>query len=329
LFTFPRVIQAMRDTSTNAQLLKDMLKRPFKLENGTGFFNMLLAVATSELSGTVDCPEILIVILLLAFPLYGRDVTDRGFFAHFLKDQEVASNLTQLSVATEDDEVLEFETALQLVNAMRDEDLTVVANVLGTLMLANGFKRCKFIYSFVITLVGNGRSPNCFVYFVECAETDQENVFLKNSLIEILDGLKTGRAAGDRQSMSKFPVVQIEESIVPVKKAVDFTTVRDFPPLYISDPEFRDCPTVRAVEHVVKAIAVEPMVRWFAEIAAVKETRVDPALSGVQPDRLNSSAIRVGIQDAFKAGMPVIGDAKAQGQLLVIGDEGVRFEQDP
>jgi hypothetical protein len=160
---------------------------------------------------------------------------------------------------------------------MPDPDITVVANLLGALLAANGYKSAKYIYSFVMALVGNGRSPACFANFVEVAERDTENVFLKSSLLEITQSLKGMK--GPAKAPVTFPALNFAASSLQGQK-VDFANYANFPPLLIVDEAFEACPTVVKIQKLVKGAVVEPISSWKREVETATKVKVEKPKGG-------------------------------------------------
>jgi hypothetical protein len=290
-----------------ADAMRATLCRPLRVVAPDGLFALLVAAARTGIP-VLGSEAPLAAVLLLVLPLFGTDITDRTFLATLLRGSEAASNLRQIADAPADDEVLEFETALHIADAMSDEELAVTANILGALMAASGFKRCLYLYSFVITLMGNARSPQCFTFFVECGEKDQENVFLRNSLLEIFDGLKCAGAPAGGAAPIVFPVIECP-LLVLRQKEVDFAEIADWPPLLITDPEFKDCAIVQAIKETVKRIDVAPFTAWAAEFATGRKAVVAPD-EGVELPRFDGDAALLD---------PAWGLPCAEGPLHVIG----------
>jgi hypothetical protein len=308
-FAFPKSINAVKMDS-----LKTVLTRPFAIATGNGLFKLLLAMGRAQFTEPLGKPDVLATILLLTLPLYGESVTDRSFFAAMLKDHEAAPSLTQVASAKVDDEVLEFETALQIVNTMDDHDVTIVANLLGTLAAANKFARCKYVYSFVITLIGNGRSPECFAYFVQCIADDQENLFLKTGLFEILKPL------GDSQSQIQSIQPEVWPDITPLPlrpppAIVDFTSIHDLPPLFITDPVFRDATAAREAALQVRGLCVEPIGRWVAEIGAMDKNIVERSGRGEPLPSFREVDVARDVRLALK-GAPIVGGGAKRRELI-------------
>jgi hypothetical protein len=139
-------------------------------------------------------------------------------------------------------------------------------------MAANEYKGAKYIYSFVMALVGNGRSPECFLNFVEAADRDTENVFLKSSLMEITQGLK-GKKGAAKPKVS-FPALKYEAASLKGVK-VDFGAYASYPPLLIVDDDFETSPTVEAIHAKVQGAVVEPLSSWTEEITNASKVKVN------------------------------------------------------
>jgi hypothetical protein len=274
--TFLEMIEKLRNRERSV-LLRGKLRTAFELETGEGFFTLLLSIARADLASVVATNDIITIVLLLVMPLYGRRIQDRGFFAIaavHANDPEVSGNLTKLSLMSEDDVVLMFETALVFAHGLNDEDLQVVCNLLGSLLSASNFKHGKFIYSFVISLLSNRRLPTCFMYFVALTERDTENEVLRSHMMELFvqaNGLKV-RVHSDP---SCLPVVECKDALAGVKMVVDFQRFDEFPPLLVTGAEFAECQTERAVKDVVKNLVIEPMNSWFLEIGKAQQVHVD------------------------------------------------------
>jgi hypothetical protein len=297
-------------TADAAAALRTALCRPFRVAMPDGLFALLVAAARAGMP-VLGGEAPLAAVLLLTLPLFGAEITDRAFLAALLHGTEAASNLRQIADAPVDDEVLEFETALHIADAMPDEELTVTANILGAFMAANGFKRCLYLYSFVLTLMGNARAPQCFAFFLECGEDDHENVFLRNSLLEIFDFLKCGGAPAGECATVVFP--RVECLPMRLKKEADFARIPEWPPLLLTDPEFKACAVVQAVVEAIKGIEVVPFTAWAAEIAVMRKAVVEPD-DAVDLPEFGGEAVGEALLD------PASGLPNAEGPLHVIGD---------
>jgi hypothetical protein len=294
-------------------IMREVLTKPLVIPTGRGLFNMLVAMARLNFVEALGKAEILVAVLLLALPMHRHEVTDQTFFAILLRDHEIASNLNQLSTVIGADEVLEFETALQLANSMDDDALTVVANLIGTFGLANGFKGCKYAYSFAIMLIGNGRSSECFDYFVDCAQADQENVFLKNGLL----GLLHDRPKPTPVSPASWPV--LPEPMVASPLKLDFESADCFPPLLITDEEFSDCQAVTEVAFVVRGLPVDPISSWRAEIGALEAAVPERPGRGEPLATFNGEEVAQNVLDAFQSAPTVGAGAGPKEDFRMIG----------
>jgi hypothetical protein len=263
---------------------------------------MLLGMARADWAEPLGNPEVLVAVLLLAFPLYGRDITDRTFLAALLRDHEVAANLTQLASAAEIDEVLQFETTLQLMSSMSNQALTVVVDLLAALVLANGFNHCKYVYGCMITLINNGRSPDCFAYFIDCVEADQDNVFLKTGLLTVFKSLSQVHIHTTHREDVVWPLLQVPAPVL-VSNRIGFTDVHDLPPLVVTDPEFSNCAAVATAAALVRDITVEPLGRWLAEVTAMKTAVLKQSADPAQLlDDFNGEEVARAVREALTSG---------------------------
>jgi hypothetical protein len=299
--TLPDGLELVR-RSDAGRLLSDVLRRPFRLVTGGGLFRMLLGMARADWAEPLGNPEVLFPVLLLAFPLHGRDITDCTFLAALLRDHEVAANLTQLASAAEIDEVLQFETTLQLMSSMSNQALTVLVDLLAALVLANGFNHCKYVYGCMITLINNGRSPDCFAYFIDCVEADQDNVFLKTGLLTVFKSLSQVHIHPTHREDVVWPLLQVPAPVL-VSNRIGFTDVHDLPPLVVTDPEFSNCAAVATAAALVRDITVEPLGRWLAEVTAMKTAVLKQSADPTHLlDDFNGEEVARAVREALTSG---------------------------
>jgi hypothetical protein len=290
--SFPEMITKIRSRE-RAVLLRGKLRTPFELQAGEGFFSLLLAIARADLGSVAASNEVLAVVLLLTFPIYGRGETDRTFFAIgaiTIGDPEAAANLTKLSLSGEDDAVLMLETALLIASTMADEDIQVVGNLLGALLAGSGFKQCTHVYAFIAALLANGRSPTCFMYFVALTDRDTEKAGMRGRLLELY-GAAGGLKVRVQSDVTALPCIAPRDCLAGVSARVGFAEVEEFAPLYVSGLEFAQCPSVKKVKDIVEKLAIEPVHTWFLEIALAQKATVDPG------SKRAPSEVRVGGAD--------------------------------
>jgi hypothetical protein len=283
--SFPDMIMKIRSRERSV-LLRGKLRTPFELQTGEGFFSLLLAIARADLGSVAASNDILAVVLLLTFPIYGKLEADRTFFAIeaiTMADPEAAANLTKLSLSAEDDAVLMLETALLIASSMADEDIQVVGNLLGSLLAGSKFEGCKHVYAFIAALLANGRSPTCFMYFIALTERDTEKGGMRGRLLELYNqsgGLKV-RVQSD---LTALPCIAPRDCLTGGSGTVGFTNVEEFAPLYVSGLEFAECPSVKKIKENVEKLAIEPVHTWFIEIALAQKATVDSGPKHTPPD---------------------------------------------
>jgi hypothetical protein len=275
------------------KLVSQRMAKPLRLARVDGFFSVLIAAARNGIA-VLGTQEALVVVLLLAFGVCGEG-EDSGFFAKMLQDSEVGATLAWLAETRDD--VVEFETALQIAQGMSDESITVVLNILGALAAAGALRQCKYVYAFAVVLVTSGRCQECFAHFLECAEDDQSFAYRRNSFIEMIDGQKA-RAAMEAFKEG-FPKVDITKDLVVRDQVRTDGDLTDFPPLFVRDSEFEECETVKMVAKAWEGLLIEPIATWNTEIEMAK--RPVPAIETKAESRFNSEEVYEAIHSGLSA----------------------------
>jgi hypothetical protein len=275
LLGFPEIVSLVR-SGEGAKKISSKFSSLFEVDPGRSFFHFLLAIARVELTDVIQTHEVIAAVLCLAIPLYGLDWTSRNFFAAIgakIRDADISLNLSKLSVTDKDDS-LEFEPALLLVNSICDYDLEVVANLIGSLLAANNFKR------------------------------DQENALLKDHLVasfEKRDVQVTPRRAGE----GKIPIVALNEKWQIGGNRFNFNEIRDFPPLLFLTADFGESPTALSIKNSIRGIKIEPISDWFAEIARGKAKTVGKVPVNKEAVSIYGERLAQKLKDAL--GMPAKG----------------------
>jgi hypothetical protein len=257
-------------------LLRGKLRTPFELQTGEGFFSLLLAIARADLQSVAVSNEILTIVLLLTLQIYGRHVADRTFFAITaitITDSEAAANLTKLSLTSENDSVLMFETAVLIASALVDQDIMIIGNLLGSLIGGSRSKECKHAYLFIINLLANGRCPTCFMYFMTLTASDSENSAVRTRLLEMYNtagGLKVRV-----QTDLALPIIAPRDKCTLIRMIADFARIEEYPPLCVTDEEVAECQSVKKSREEIELMKIEPMHSWDIEIALAQQAVVE------------------------------------------------------